>query len=637
MTKQELYEKAKRLPLLPGVYIIKDKTGEIIYIGKAKRLRLRVSQYFREGVPHEPKVTRMIEHAYSFDFIVTTSEFEALVLECSQIKLHSPKYNILLKDDKGYCFIRVGKGPYPKISAELQKQDDGAQWIGPYMSSFAVREMEATAQDSFKLHRCGKQFPRDFGKERPCLNYHIGKCMAPCTGKISEAAYAECVDGAVRLIKQGKNEIVRSLRQRMEEASEALEFEKAATLRDQINAIEKVANGQRVVQSTIKQADVFSFVAAHGAVCAAMLSFREGRLVDKNEFTFPDTADADEVREEFLPRFYNGVREVPKLILVDKLPEAAADLEQMLGEQAGRKVTISVPQRGDGPRLVQMAALNASESLTLRSGRVSREERLLDEVAKTLGLEQPPTVIESYDISNWGEGTSVAGMVVFENGRPKKSGYRRFKIKSVTGTDDYASMAEVLWRRAYEYANEGKGQFGVKPDLILLDGGKGQLSSVTEALAGTAFEDVPTFGMVKDDRHRTRAIVSKDGEIAISMHKSVFAFISTIQNEVHRFSIEYQRTAGKKKAFSSTLMQIPGVGQATAKKLLRTLKTVHAISEATPQELIEKAGLPTRTADAVWAFYHPGAHEVDNGGQSGDNSTIPQSTAAEKAAQGEQV
>ena len=606
MTKQELYEKAKKLPLLPGVYLIKDRTGEIIYIGKAKRLRLRVSQYFREGVPHEPKVTKMIEHAYSFDFIVTTSEFEALVLECSQIKLHSPKYNILLKDDKGYCFIRVGKEPYPRMTAELQKQEDGAQWIGPYMSSFAVREMVATAQDAFRLRRCNKQFPRDFGKERPCLNYHIGKCMAPCTGKISEAEYAEWVDGAVRLVRSGKNEIVRTLRKKMEEASEALEFERAALIRDQINAIEKVSAGQRVVQSTIKQADVFSF---------------EGRLVDKNEFTFPDTTDADEVREEFLARFYSGARQIPRLLLLDKLPESAPALEQMLTEQAQHKVTLSVPQRGDGPRLVQMASLNASESLTLRSGRVSREERLLDEVAKTLGLSSPPNVIESYDISNWGEGTSVAGMVVFENGRPKKSGYRRFRIKSVAGTDDYASMAEVLWRRAYEYANEGKGQFAVKPDLILLDGGKGQLSAVTAALAGTAFEDVPTFGMVKDDRHRTRAIVSKDGEIGIAMHKSVFAFISAIQNEVHRFSIEYQRTSGKKKAFSSTLMQIPGVGQVTAKKLLRTMKSIHAISEATPAELIEKAGIPTRTADAVWAFYHP-KEQVDNPPQTGDNSTI---------------
>jgi len=630
MTKQELYEKAKKLPLLPGVYIMKDKTGDIIYIGKAKRLRLRVSQYFREGVPHDEKVTRMIEHAFSFEFIVTTSEFEALVLECSQIKLHTPKYNILLKDDKGYSYIRVGKGPFAKITAELQKQNDDAEWIGPYMSSFAVREMVETAQCSFKLHNCNRQFPRDFGKERPCLNYYIGKCMAPCTGKISAQVYAEAVDGAAKLIKQGKNEIIKSLRSRMEEASEALDFERAATLRDQINAIEKVAGGQRVVQSTIKDADVFSTVASHGAVCTAMLSFRQGRLVDKKEFLFADTDDAATVREEILPRFYSGQREVPRLILLDALPEAAEDLAQLLSQQSGRKVVLSVPQRGDGPRLVQMATLNASESLTLRSGRVSREERLLDEVAKTLGLASPPNVIESYDISNWGEGTSVAGMVVFEGGRPHRAGYRRFKIKTVLGTDDFASMAEVLQRRTAEYENGGKGQFGIRPDLILLDGGKGQLSAVTAALAGTAFADVPTFGMVKDDRHRTRAIVSAGGEIAISMHKSVFRFISTVQNEVHRFSIEYQRTAGKKKTFSSTLTQIPGVGEATAKKLLRTLKTMGAIREASAGQLAQQAGISTKTAQAIWTFYHT---PVDNGPQSGDNEKRLETT--EEPQQGE--
>ncbi len=420
-----------------------------------------MSQYFREGVPHEPKVTRMIEHAYSFDFIVTTSEFEALVLECSQIKLHSPKYNILLKDDKGYCFIRVGKGPYPRITAELQKQDDGAQWIGPYMSSFAVREMVATAQDVFRLHRCNKQFPRDFGKERPCLNYHIGKCMAPCTGKISEAEYAECVDGAVRLIRSGKNEIVRrscASGWRRPARRWSLKRPLPCGIRSTRSKRSPPASGWCRAPSNRRMSSALSPPTGRSARRCSPSA--RGGWWTRTSSPFPDTTDADEVREEFLPRFYSGVREMPRLILVDKLPESAPDLEQMLSEQAGRKVTLSVPQRGDGPRLVQMAALNASESLTLRSGRVSREERLLDEVAKTLGLEQPPTVIESYDISNWGEGTSVAGMVVFENGRPKKSGYRRFKIKSVTGTDDYASMAEVLWRRAYEYANEGKGQFG---------------------------------------------------------------------------------------------------------------------------------------------------------------------------------
>lgn len=603
MTKQELYEKACKLPLLPGVYIISDKSGTIIYIGKAKRLRTRVSQYFREGVPHDAKVSKMIEHAYSFNFIVTTSEFEALVLECSQIKLHTPKYNILLKDDKGYSYIKVSKEPYPRITAELQKSDDGTEYIGPYMSSFAVRQMVETAVTAFRLPTCGKVFPRDFRKERPCLNAHIGRCMALCSGKISETEYRQRVAGAVRLIKEGKNEIIKTLRGQMETAAENLEFEKAAVLRDQITAIEKAMGGQRVVQSTIKDADVFSFATKDGTVCGAMLSLRGGRLVDKNEFIFVDTTDVDAVREELLPRYYGGKHELPRQVLVDKLPEAADELAQMWSQQAQRKVVLSVPQRGDGPRLVQMAQLNAIESLTLRSGRVSREERLLDEVARTLGLENPPHVIESYDISNWGEGTSVAGMIVFENGRPKRSGYRKFKIKSVVGTDDYASMAETLGRRAAEYAAGATGQFGIKPDLILLDGGKGQFSAVKAALAGSALADVPLFGMVKDDRHRTRAIVGDAGEIALSMHKSVFAFIGTIQEEVHRFSIAYQRQQAKKSTFHSSLTEIPGVGEASAKKLLRTFKSIRAISEADVEQL-QNAKVSLKIAQAVYDAYH---------------------------------
>ncbi|MCI6640513.1 MAG: excinuclease ABC subunit UvrC [Pygmaiobacter massiliensis] len=605
MTKAELYEKASKLPLLPGVYIIHDKSGTIIYIGKAKRLRTRVSQYFREGVPHDAKVTKMIEHADSFDFIVTTSEFEALVLECSQIKLHTPKYNILLKDDKGYSYIKVSREPYPRLTAQLQRVEDGSEYIGPYMSSFAVRQMVETANLAFRLPTCGRVFPRDFGKERPCLNAHIGRCMALCTGKISQQDYLERVNGAVRLIKEGKGEILRTLRAQMEQAAERLEFEKAAQLRDQIAAIEKAMGGQRVVQSTVGDADVFSFAAKDGAVCAAMLAIRGGRLVDKNEFTFTDTQDTDAVREELLPRYYENGREFPRRILVDKLPEAAAEMEQMWSQQAGRRVVLTVPQRGDGPRLLQMAQLNAIESLTLRSGRVSKEDRLLDEVAKLLGLEKPPHVIESYDISNWGEGTSVAGMVVFQNARPYRSGYRRFKMKTVTGTDDFASMAETLSRRAAEYEAGASGQFGIKPDLILLDGGKGQLSAAVNALQNTALEDVPIFGLVKDDRHRTRAIVGRDGEeIVLAMHKSVFGFFGSIQEEVHRYSIAYQRQQAKKKTFQSSLTQIPGVGPATAKKLLRQFGGVHAVAQQ-PCQVLRQAGLSEKTAQAVYRWFHP--------------------------------
>ena len=468
MTKRELWEKAKMLPLLPGVYIIRDKTGEIIYIGKAKRLRTRVSQYFREGVPHDAKVTKMIQNAFEFDVIVTQSEFEALVLECSQIKQHKPKYNILLKDDKGYSYVKVTREAYPRISAALQKDDDNADYIGPYTSSFAVREMVETACNVFRLPRCSKKFPQDIGKGRPCLNAHIGRCMAVCSGKISREDYNEAVQSAVHMIRRGQGEILKLLRERMADAAERLDFERAALIRDQIAAIEKVSRGQKVVRSEVDEQDVVAFAGTASAVCAAILRFREGRLVDKREFLFHDAQDVPALREEFLPRYYLEDNEfIPKSIAVDELPAGSGELARLLGETRGSKVRLYVPQRGDTARLVEMARTNAVERLARESGRYAREQKHLDELAALLGLKEPPRIIESYDISNWGDGTSVAGMVVFEDGKPKKAGYRRFKMNTVAGTDDYASMAETLARRAAEYEKGAKGQFGISRTCLL--------------------------------------------------------------------------------------------------------------------------------------------------------------------------
>ncbi len=613
MTKQELYEKARALPLLPGVYIIRDKNDEIIYVGKAKLLRTRVSQYFREGVPHDAKVTRMIANAFAFDVIVTQSEFEALVLECSQIKQHRPKYNILLKDDKGYCYIRVTKEEYPRISSVLQKADDGAEYIGPYISHYAVAQMVETAVSAFGLPTCNRKFPQDICKGRPCLNAHIGRCCAVCNGKISHEDYMQRVQDALRMIRLGKGEIVRILKEKMLDASDRLDFETAARCRDQIAAIEKVSAGQKVVTSKIKSQDIIAFAKTADAVCASVLRFREGRLVDKREFVFHDTADDEAVREEFFAQYYlsNEQEErdapydaLPPLIAVDRMPEDAPGLEQLLGERRGTRVSFFVPQRGDALQLVQMAYTNAIDRLARESGRYSRENRVLDELAGLLGLQAAPVTIESYDISNWGEGTSVAGMIVFENGKPKRSGYRRFQMKTVAGTDDYASMAETLTRRVREYENGAAGQFGVKPDLILLDGGAGQLSVVLAALRGTAFADVPVFGMVKDSRHRTRALVAEQGELALKMNQSVFAFVTSIQDEVHRFAITYQRQKAKKKTFSSSLTQISHVGEATAKALLGHFKTIGAIAQASQEELAAVKGVSRTAAAAVYANYH---------------------------------
>ena len=606
MTKAELYQKACMLPLLPGVYIIRDKTDTIIYIGKAKRLRIRVSQYFREGVPHDNKVSQMIAHAYAFDVIVCQSEFEALVLEASQIKAHTPKYNILLKDDKGYSYIKVTKEPWPRLSFVLQKEEDDAEYIGPYTSSFAARQMAETAMDAFLLPRCNKRFPQEIGKGRPCLNAHIGKCMAVCSGRISCENYNQAVKSAVHLIRYGKKDILKILNERMQEASDRLEFETAALLRDQIAAITKVSAGQKVIVDPDVEMDVVALAGTPDSVCAAVLRFRDGRLTDKREFLFHDTSDIAAVREEFLPRYYLDDEQIPKIIAVDELPPDSDALQQALNEKRGSEVQLYVPQRGDKAHLVEMAHTNAVERLARESGRYAREEKLLDELAQVLGLAKPPRAIESYDISNWGDGTSVAGMVVFEDGKPKKAGYRRFKMNTVAGTDDYASMAETLARRAAEYEKCAKGQFGIKPDLLLIDGGRGQVSAVQAALAGTQLADVPMFGMVKDDKHRTRGLVSAaGGEIMLAMHRGVFTFVTSIQDETHRWANDYRRRMQKSRAYSSTLQSVPGVGPATSRALMAHFKTVSAVKEASEEQLAGAKGVSRAAARAVYAHFHP--------------------------------
>ncbi|MBR5875052.1 MAG: excinuclease ABC subunit UvrC [Oscillospiraceae bacterium] len=601
MTRQELYEKAKSLPLLPGVYIIRDKNDEIIYIGKAKELRKRVSQYFKEGADHLPKVQKMVDNAFSFDVIVTNSEFEALTLECSQIKLHSPKYNILLKDDKGYNFIKISKEPFPRITAEFQVLDD-SKYLGPYMSSFAVREMVATAQQIFRLPTCNRVFPRDFGKERPCLNFHIKKCMGLCRGKISQQDYNDIIDSAVKFIKQDTDKIIEVLQQNMEEAAEELNFEKAALIRDQINAINKLSAGQNVVNDSLQSHDFIAVAGSGKNCCVAVLRFRQGRLMDKKEHVFFGEENMDDVRDEFLVQFYS-TEQPPKNVLLDAMP-MDEDIVEYIRLQSKTKVNVGYVQKGENLKIIKMAYTNAVERLARESGRLDKSQRFLDELANMLGLSEAPHTIESYDISNWGDGTSVAGMVVFEDGKPKKSGYRTFKMRTVAGTDDYASMQETLSRRVSEFEKGAPGQFGVKPDVIFLDGGKGQLSSVLEILTGTAFRDVPVFGMVKDSKHRTRAMVGKDGEIAIAMHKGIFKFVTEIQDEVHRFSIEYQRRNRKSKSYAVTLTKVPGIGEKKAENLMRKFKTVANVKAAEMNDLIEAEGISYKDARNIYYYFH---------------------------------
>ena len=433
--------------------------------------------------------------------------------------------------------------------------------------------------------------------------------MAVCTGKISCEAYNEAVQGALQMIRTGKKDILRQLREKMLAASERLDFENAALLRDQIAAIERVAAGQKVVREGGGEMDIIALAGTSRAVCAAVLRYREGLLTDKREFVFHDTADITAVREEFLPRYYQDGEEIPKTIAVDALPDDHEALRQALEEARGSKIEFYVPQRGDMAKLVTMAYTNAVERLGRESGRYTREEKLLEEAAQVLGLKSPPRLIESYDISNWGDGSSVCGMVVFKDGKPYRSGYRRFKMRQVTGTDDYASLAETLARRAAEYEAARRGdkpdgpanQFAALPDLLLIDGGRGQVSAVKQALRGTALEHVPTFGMVKDDRHRTRAIVDDEGgEIAINRHRNIFTFVTAIQDETHRYANDYRKRLMRKKSYAATLTALPGVGEKTSAALLAHFKTVAAVKAASISDLEEVKGISHAKAEKIY-------------------------------------
>ena len=597
-----LQKKALSLPLLPGVYIMKDRKGEVIYVGKAKRLKNRVSSYFRTGASHTPKVEKMVSHVNDFDVIVVDSEFEALTLECSMIKQHRPRYNILLMDDKGFSYIRVSDEKFPRITAELQKKNDTSAYYGPYISSFAVKRMTDTVNEAFRLPTCTYNFEK-ITRKRACLNAHLGRCCAPCVGQISREAYLELVDSAVTMLLKGSGEILEILQERMNQTSEALEFERAARYRDSIISIRKLEEGQKVVKNdSSRDMDVFPFAANEKMVCADVLKFRDGILVDKEERLIYDTSDIDEAREEFVTHYYLSGNEIPREVLCDKALEYQEQLREWLSVQRQSAVTVTVPVRGERRSIVEMAYSNASERIKRESGRRTRNEALLGELASMLGMSSYPERIELYDISNYGD-DAVGGIVVFQNGEPRKSEYRRFKIKSVQGIDDYASTAEVISRRIGRY-DEGSKGFDVKPDLILLDGGRGHLDTVCNILAGSSFSDVPVFGLVKDARHRTRAIVSKEGEIAVSMHKSIFSFVSKMQDEVHRYTIEYEKKSHSSKALRSSLLDIEGIGETRAKTLLKHFKTLKAVSEATVEELTAVKGMNSKSAEAVWKTFH---------------------------------
>lgn len=608
-----LRKKSMSLPLTPGVYLMKNKKNEIIYVGKAKALKNRVSSYFGSQNNHTVKVRKMVENVEDFDYIMCDSEFEALILECSLIKQHSPKYNILLKDDKGYHYIKITSNGWKNILAVKQRLDDGAEYIGPYTNSYGITNAIDTAKKIFMLPQCSKVFPRDYKKSRPCLNHFIGQCAAPCAGKTTAEAHAEAIEQAIDFIINGSGKAVEDLTEKMTAAAENLEFEKAAKIRDKINAIKKVTEKQKVVAASVEEQDVFAVVCSEEKACLSVIRFKDSRLYDSEHFIIDTPENLPEARHELIRSYYSIRDFVPRRIAVDGEVSGSEVLCEWLSSLAKRKVSIVTPQRGEQHSLVEMCRSNAAQKLGIYLGKTGKATAALDELATLLGLKSTPEFIESYDISHTAGSENVAGMVVFKGGVPYKKSYRRFAIKGFSGQDDYASMAEVIERRILRYFEEkdsGEG-FGRLPDLILLDGGTGQVNAVKPVLDKYNL-DIPLFGMVKDSHHRTRAIACSGDELSLTSKRAAFTLVSTIQEEVHRYSVEYHRSRRKKASLSSSLTSIEGIGENRCKALLKHFKTVKAVSQASVDELAAVKGMNKNAAKAVFeAFHGKNTHDED--------------------------
>lgn len=593
-----LREKTAKLTESPGVYLMKDKQNQIIYIGKAKNLHRRVSSYFRKDAVHLPKVEKMISHVWDYDFIVTASEYEALLLECSFIKQHQPHYNILLKDDKGYCYIKVSDELYPRITVEKKKTSDGT-YIGTYTSSFTAKTAVEEVNTVFGLPTCRKKFPQSFKKSRPCLNYDIKRCAGICQGTFSPEAYQERVRQAVQYLKNGSQDSVRRMQEEMQKASENLEFEKAALLRDRIRAVEKAAASQKILDNRFQNADIIALADNQDRYCISVLVYRNGRLQDKISYEFSQPAE-DSVLDAFFMQFYHERTEIPEKVLLEQELSEMTLAEQMLSAKAGHKIKVYVPQKGGGAELVRMAKQNAAEIIAVQESRTGKELLAVEALGKLLGMSKVPKYIESYDISNLASDSMVAGMVVFENGRPLKKAYKRFSMKENQTQNDYACMQEVLRRRLSHLHDDTDAYFSHVPDLILLDGGKGHVNAVSPVIEELCPETA-LFGMVKDSRHRTRAIATGDREIQVS--GEAFHLITRIQDEVHRYSVAYMHQKHKKQSFSSDLLQVPGIGEKTAQKLMLYFKTRDALWNAEIPEL-RKAGISQKTAENLYFYLH---------------------------------
>ena len=602
MTFEELKEKAHRLPQLPGVYLMHNRDGTVIYVGKAKSLRNRVSQYFADLASHTLKTRRLVSNIDYFETIFANSELDALLLENTLIKKYKPKYNILLKDDKGYPFIRISREEYPRLSVASRREKDGAQYFGPYGGRGTANTAIRLLSETFLLPSCSRKFPRDIGRERPCLQLHMKKCCAPCTGDLSSEAYQEIIRQCIQVLEGKSEELEARLQQQMEQAAEEMLFEQAAVYRDRIRAIQKLRQSRIAVVTGGADTDAVAYAVRGSRACIVRLSYRGGVLVDRSSVLLDglDEGDASDTLESFLQQYYGPLGWAPKALCLSHDIEDRQAMEDYLSDLRGAKCTIQQPQRGEKRREVQLALDNAALELAEAEDVEQRTGKTLQLLQEMLGLKEPPVRMEAYDISNTAGTDPVASMTVFHNGKPLKSAYKKYKIKAAEGGDDYGAMAEVLGRRL-DRALAGDEGFLPLPDLFLIDGGQGQAAVALEQLENRGLH-IPLYGMVKDDHHRTRALITAEGrEFGISATPAVFALIGRIQEETHRFAIEYHRTLRSKGMKKSSLEGIPGVGPAREKALLKRFGTVRAIAQAELDDL--EAVLPKQAAQAVYDHF----------------------------------
>lgn len=610
----DISEELKKLPDKPGVYIMHDQSDEIIYVGKAINLKNRVRQYFQHSKNKAPKVIAMVSHIAYFEYIVTDSEMEALLLECNLIKEHRPKYNVMLKDDKTYPYIKVTVNEdYPRIFITRKYVKDKNRYFGPITDATAAKETVDLINKLFPIRKCRKSLPKEIGKERPCLNYHIGQCLAPCDNLISKEEYGKIVDEVIAVLEGKYDYIIKYLEGLMYAASDNMDFEKAAMYRDRIAGVKKIMEKQKITNTGVGDSDVIAFSRAMDEALVQVFFIRGGKLSGREHFLInaPDYIDRSGIMTQFVKQFYSGTAYIPRELILEEelIPEEEPAIIELLENMRGSKVTITVPQKGEKNKMVELAARNAAITFERMGERLKKEQRqtigALEEIKEALGLDRLPARIEAYDISNTQGFESVGSMVVFENGKAKNSDYRKFRIKTVTGANDFASMEEVIGRRLAHYLREKNeaGSFTRLPDMIFVDGGKTQITAALNAMDNVGVH-IPVCGMVKDDRHRTRGLLYNDAEIEFKTNSEGFKLITRIQDEVHRFAIEYHRKLRSEKQVHSVLDDIEGIGPKRRKALMKQFGDIEAIKNAEVADLLEAEEMTIKAAESVYAFFH---------------------------------